>query len=136
MVVAEEMRTGFYELLIRVTLGDKQAKRPNRGAGNVEVVYNASATTGAVDRGHATHDTGRCTLPRIADATTSSVDEEADVGSFMYYESLEYLMYNTYDVHFYASWALVSLWPLLEVRHWRRQAWAELVEHVERWRSY
>ena len=26
----------------------------------------------------------------------------------------EYRMYNTYDVHFYASWALVMLWPKLQ----------------------
>ncbi|KAF2076803.1 hypothetical protein CYY_001880 [Polysphondylium violaceum] len=37
------------------------------------------------------------------------------VGRFAYLESLEYLMYNTYDVHFYSSFALISLWPLLEV---------------------
>ena len=24
-------------------------------------------------------------------------------------------MYNTYDVHFYASWALVDLWPGLQL---------------------
>ena len=24
-------------------------------------------------------------------------------------------MYNTYDVHFYASWALVDLWPGLQI---------------------
>ena len=23
-------------------------------------------------------------------------------------------MYNTYDVHFYASWALIALWPQLQ----------------------
>lgn len=27
----------------------------------------------------------------------------------------EYRMYNTYDVHFYASFALVMLWPKLEL---------------------
>lgn len=24
------------------------------------------------------------------------------------------MMYNTYDVHFYASWALIQLWPRLQ----------------------
>ena len=32
-----------------------------------------------------------------------------------YLESHEYRMYNTYDVHFYASWALVDLWPGLQL---------------------
>lgn len=34
-----------------------------------------------------------------------------EYGRFAYLESHEYLMYNTYDVHFYASFALVMLWP-------------------------
>jgi len=33
----------------------------------------------------------------------------------MYLEGHEYLMYNTYDVHFYASFALLMLWPQLEL---------------------
>ncbi|GMS81411.1 hypothetical protein PENTCL1PPCAC_3586 [Pristionchus entomophagus] len=36
-------------------------------------------------------------------------------GRFGYMESWEYLMYNTYDVHFYASAAFVENWPHLEV---------------------
>lgn len=37
------------------------------------------------------------------------------VGQFLYLEGHEYLMYNTYDVHFYASFALLMLWPELEL---------------------
>ncbi|CAL4124443.1 unnamed protein product, partial [Meganyctiphanes norvegica] len=37
-----------------------------------------------------------------------------EYGRFAYLESHEYRMYNTYDVHFYASWALVMLWPELQ----------------------
>ncbi|VDO82617.1 unnamed protein product [Haemonchus placei] len=36
-------------------------------------------------------------------------------GRFGYMESWEYLMINTYDVHFYASWALLKNWPMLEL---------------------
>ncbi len=36
-------------------------------------------------------------------------------GKFAYLESHQYSMYNTYDVHFYASFALASLWPQLEL---------------------
>ena len=41
--------------------------------------------------------------------------EQATVGQFLYLEGHEYLMYNTYDVHFYASFALTSLWPQLQL---------------------
>lgn len=37
------------------------------------------------------------------------------VGQFLYLEGHEYLMYNTYDVHFYASFALLMLFPQLEL---------------------
>jgi non-lysosomal glucosylceramidase len=37
------------------------------------------------------------------------------IGQFLYLEGHEYLMYNTYDVHFYASFALAQLWPALEL---------------------
>ena len=37
------------------------------------------------------------------------------MGRFLYLEGHEYLMYNTYDVHFYAGFALLMLWPQLEL---------------------
>jgi non-lysosomal glucosylceramidase len=40
---------------------------------------------------------------------------EPEIGHFAYLESHEYRMYNTYDVHFYASFALAMLWPELEL---------------------
>lgn len=40
---------------------------------------------------------------------------DPDIGHFVYLESLEYFMYNTYDVHFYASFALISCWPKIEL---------------------
>jgi non-lysosomal glucosylceramidase len=38
-----------------------------------------------------------------------------DYGRFAYLEGHEYRMYNTYDVHHYASFALVMLWPKLQL---------------------
>ncbi|XP_049651737.1 non-lysosomal glucosylceramidase-like [Accipiter gentilis] len=38
-----------------------------------------------------------------------------EYGRFAYLEGQEYRMYNTYDVHFYASFALVTLWPKLQI---------------------
>uniref|UniRef100_A0A1B6DSU6 Non-lysosomal glucosylceramidase n=1 Tax=Clastoptera arizonana TaxID=38151 RepID=A0A1B6DSU6_9HEMI len=41
-------------------------------------------------------------------------DPRLEYGKFAYLEGHEYRMYNTYDVHFYASFALVQLWPKLQ----------------------
>jgi non-lysosomal glucosylceramidase len=49
------------------------------------------------------------------DECTRSGGYAALVGQFLYLEGHEYLMYNTYDVHFYASFALLMLWPQLEL---------------------
>jgi len=42
-------------------------------------------------------------------------------------------MVNTYDVHFYASWALAMLWPLLELSVQRDFAAFTLVEYPDKW---
>ncbi|XP_074651855.1 non-lysosomal glucosylceramidase-like [Tubulanus polymorphus] len=38
-----------------------------------------------------------------------------DYGKFAYLEGHEYRMFNTYDVHHYASFALIKLWPKLQL---------------------
>jgi non-lysosomal glucosylceramidase len=40
---------------------------------------------------------------------------EDEIGHFAYLESHENRLYNTYDAHFYASYALAMLWPELEL---------------------
>ncbi|XP_062095208.1 uncharacterized protein LOC133801081 [Humulus lupulus] len=40
---------------------------------------------------------------------------DENIGQFLYLEGVEYHMWNTYDVHFYASFALVMLFPKLEL---------------------
>lgn len=42
-------------------------------------------------------------------------DGEENIGQFLYLEGIEYHMFNTYDVHFYASYALLMLFPKLEL---------------------
>jgi len=49
------------------------------------------------------------------DDTVSDPIPELEIGHFAYLESHEYRMYNTYDVHFNASFALAMLWPELEL---------------------
>ncbi|XP_063981220.1 non-lysosomal glucosylceramidase isoform X1 [Diachasmimorpha longicaudata] len=41
-------------------------------------------------------------------------DIRREYGRFAYLEGHEYRMYNTYDVHFYAAFALAQLWPHLQ----------------------
>ncbi|CCD72306.3 Non-lysosomal glucosylceramidase [Caenorhabditis elegans] len=38
-----------------------------------------------------------------------------EYGRFGYMESWEYFMINTYDVHFYSSWAILKNWPQIEM---------------------
>ncbi|KAM0977475.1 hypothetical protein ACFX13_020580 [Malus domestica] len=40
---------------------------------------------------------------------------EENIGQFLYLEGIEYQMWNTYDVHFYSSFALVMLFPKLQL---------------------
>jgi len=50
-----------------------------------------------------------------ADNAVPDAIPEPAIGHFAYLESHEYRMYNIYDVHFYASFALAMLWPDLEL---------------------
>uniref|UniRef100_A0A9J2P6Z0 Non-lysosomal glucosylceramidase n=2 Tax=Ascaris TaxID=6251 RepID=A0A9J2P6Z0_ASCLU len=52
-----------------------------------------------------------------------------DFGRFGYLESWEYRMVNTYDVHFYASFALAQLWPSLE--HVIQAEFTDQIEHFD-----
>ncbi|KAL9253366.1 Non-lysosomal glucosylceramidase-like protein [Drosera capensis] len=40
---------------------------------------------------------------------------EENIGQFLYLEGIEYKMWNTYDVHFYSSFALIMLFPKLQL---------------------
>ncbi|KAB2600464.1 non-lysosomal glucosylceramidase [Pyrus ussuriensis x Pyrus communis] len=51
-----------------------------------------------------------------------------EVGRFLYLEGVEYIMWNTYDVHFYASFALLELFPKIELNIQRDFAKAVLSE--------
>jgi len=56
---------------------------------------------------------------------------EDQMGHFAYLEGHEYRMVNTYDVHFYSSFALAMLWPKLELSLQRDFAQAVLQEDQE-----
>ncbi|PKA54158.1 hypothetical protein AXF42_Ash018168 [Apostasia shenzhenica] len=45
----------------------------------------------------------------------SHLNDPNNVGKFLYLEGVEYIMWCTYDVHFYASFALLDLFPKIEL---------------------
>ncbi|KAK1257159.1 hypothetical protein QJS04_geneDACA024892 [Acorus gramineus] len=55
-------------------------------------------------------------------------DDREHVGRFLYLEGIEYIMWCTYDVHFYASFALLDLFPKIELSIQRDFAKAVLCE--------
>lgn len=64
--------------------------------------------------------------------TSGDLLPEPEIGHFGYLESHDYRMINTYDVHFYASFALARLFPELELSLQRDFANSIFVEHPER----
>ncbi|KAG6664079.1 hypothetical protein I3843_02G054600 [Carya illinoinensis] len=66
-----------------------------------------------------------------ADCRQDSIKND-DVGRFLYLEGVEYIMWCTYDVHFYASFALLELFPKIELNIQRDFAKAVLSEDVRK----
>jgi non-lysosomal glucosylceramidase len=60
---------------------------------------------------------------------------EENIGQFLYSEGMEYLMWNTYDVHFYSSFALLMLFPKLELSIQRDFAAAVLMHDPDRMKT-
>ncbi|XP_042470867.1 non-lysosomal glucosylceramidase-like [Zingiber officinale] len=64
---------------------------------------------------------------------TSLLQEgEENIGQFLYLEGIEYRMWNTYDVHFYSSFALIMLFPKLELSIQRDFAAAVLMHDPQK----
>ncbi|PKA57172.1 hypothetical protein AXF42_Ash002476 [Apostasia shenzhenica] len=63
---------------------------------------------------------------------TSLLQGEENIGQFLYFEGIEYHMWNTYDVHFYSSFALTMLFPKLELSIQRDFAAAVMMHDPEK----
>lgn len=61
--------------------------------------------------------------------TGKILGDSSKCGQFMYLEGHEYQMYSTYDVHFYAGFALATLWPHLD--YVLQRNFASSVGHVD-----
>ncbi|MCO5586103.1 hypothetical protein L7F22_040042 [Adiantum nelumboides] len=76
---------------------------------------------------------GRMTMEQKHRAgVVDNQEGESKVGRFLYLEGLEYVMWCTYDVHFYASFALLALFPKLELCIQREFANATLNQNAEK----
>ncbi|KAL7081362.1 hypothetical protein ACP275_14G035300 [Erythranthe tilingii] len=71
-----------------------------------------------------------CTVNSKPVGPTNNDDD--DVGRFLYLEGVEYIMWCTYDVHFYASFALLELFPQIELSIQRDFAKAVLSEDTRK----
>ncbi|KAJ4713800.1 Non-lysosomal glucosylceramidase [Melia azedarach] len=71
-------------------------------------------------------------MTNAALGTRLLMDGEENIGQFLYLEGAEYLMYNTYDVHFYSSFALLMLFPKLELSIQRDFASAVMIHDPSR----
>lgn len=81
----------------------------------LEVVDITAPNSSAVALGRKPDVEGLLGIASANAAAGASGGNSQRVGQFVYLEGHEYLMYNTYDVHFYASWALVLNWPQLQL---------------------
>lgn len=63
---------------------------------------------------------------------TSLLQGEENIGQLLYLEGIEYYMWNTYDVHFYSSFALIMLFPKLELSIQRDFAAAVTIHDPEK----
>ncbi|XP_062182583.1 uncharacterized protein LOC133886774 isoform X1 [Phragmites australis] len=65
---------------------------------------------------------------------TTLLQGEENIGQFLYLEGIEYYMWNTYDVHFYASFSLIMLFPKLQLSIQRDFAAAVMIHDPEKLR--
>ena len=93
---------------------------PTKGSINPPLVSNFTKQINEqLCSGNVTASAPKVDVTRFSEISGDTSDNQDDayesLGQFGYLESMEYLMVNTYDVHFYASWALIQLWPLLDL---------------------
>ncbi|KAL5702713.1 glucosylceramidase [Ranunculus cassubicifolius] len=92
-----------------------------------EKMYKSLCDSESMDR----EDNSECSLVHISNIPAPLSDDE-DVGRFLYLEGVEYIMWCTYDVHFYASFALLVLFPKIELSIQRDFAKAVLSEDLRK----
>ncbi|XP_058101529.1 uncharacterized protein LOC131245828 [Magnolia sinica] len=104
----------------------KSMKTLNGGVGTTVATVNGQV--GAVTEHTRGNGLRRCFSREKKNSSLNAQDDSGDVGRFLYLEGVEYIMWCTYDVHFYASFALLELFPKIELSIQRDFATAVLFE--------
>ncbi|KAJ9159051.1 hypothetical protein P3X46_024582 [Hevea brasiliensis] len=102
-----------------VSIGGRKFSLDSSGAGLKSIIDVAHQNDTSVDiLGRMTSMLEQIHAPVASNSAfgTNLLQEgEENIGQFLYLEGVEYQMWNTYDVHFYSSFALVMLFPKLEL---------------------
>lgn len=137
-VASKSVKKGHIPLTEAVDIKVTSAHVDNNHATVVEkrVTFDGCASSNSDEAGEADYssdseqDSTRVSPEKKANAPVGvnpSFDID-DVGRFLYLEGVEYIMWCTYDVHFYASFALLELFPKIELNIQRDFAKAVLCE--------
>jgi non-lysosomal glucosylceramidase len=77
-----------------------------------------TTTSSGTEQHYVIHATAMKAIDRMKHANQEAQTCQGDqtvIGQFLYLEGHEYIMYNTSDVHFYASFALTANFPQLQL---------------------
>lgn len=96
-----------------------------------ELYFLVAGGTVWIDSGSLVSDADNKSNPEESNLS-HEIDDKENVGKFLYLEGIEYFMWCTYDVHFYASFALLDLFPKIELSIQRDFARAVLREDNRR----
>ncbi|KAJ6696921.1 hypothetical protein OIU85_003296 [Salix viminalis] len=108
-------------------------ERSSSGCKNVNgIAHKNDTATEILERMASTYEKLCDPVSNSAFGTNLIQNGEENIGQLLYLEGTEYLMWNTYDVHFYASFALVMLFPKLELNLQRDFAAAVLIHDPSR----
>ncbi|KAK0606726.1 hypothetical protein LWI29_003472 [Acer saccharum] len=79
------------------------------------VVYHTTTASYLSNDETGVNQNGNTNESQLSFTPMDSRTDSDDVGRFLYLEGVEYIMWCTYDVHFYASFALLALFPKIEL---------------------
>ncbi|KAK1592151.1 hypothetical protein Q3G72_020277 [Acer saccharum] len=79
------------------------------------VVYHTTTASYLSNDETGVNQNGNTNESQLSFTPMDSHTDSDDVGRFLYLEGVEYIMWCTYDVHFYASFALLALFPKIEL---------------------
>ncbi|KAK7334876.1 hypothetical protein VNO80_26642 [Phaseolus coccineus] len=107
---------------------DQVSEFENAGVKETDDKINGRKRTVVMCTTDSTYESTTSTGRKCVDEKLCGHDNDDHVGRFLYLEGVEYIMWCTYDMHFYASFALLKLFPRIELNIQRDFARAVLCE--------